>query len=123
MLGDRDRIELGYSLLFSLPGAPLLVYGDEIGMGEDRSPPGRNAVRTPMQWADEPNRGDPDSLLRWFGRLVRARHARPEIGAGSCEVLDADDPAVFAHRIAGEDGAVVAVHNLDGYGYCWVRTA
>ncbi|WP_135829094.1 alpha-amylase family protein [Halorussus halobius] len=66
--GDRDRIELAYSLLYSLPGTPLVVYGDEIGMGEDLSLPGRNAVRTPMQWADEPNAGfsaaDPDDLVR-----------------------------------------------------------
>lgn len=66
--GDRDRLELAYSLLYSLPGTPLLVYGDEIGMGDDLSLPGRNAVRTPMQWADEPNAGfseaDPDDLVR-----------------------------------------------------------
>jgi hypothetical protein len=66
--GDRDRIELAYSLLFSLPGTPLLIYGDEIGMGDDLSLPGRNPVRTPMQWSDEPNAGfsdaDPQSLVR-----------------------------------------------------------
>lgn len=66
--GDRDRIELAYSLLYSLPGTPLLVYGDEIGMGDDLSLPGRNAVRTPMQWSDERNAGfseaDPEQLVR-----------------------------------------------------------
>lgn len=51
MLGDRRRLELAMSLLFSLPGAPMLVYGDEIGMGDDLSLDGRNAVRTPMQWS------------------------------------------------------------------------
>lgn len=53
----RDRIELIYSLLFSLPGTPLLRYGDEIGMGDDLSLEGRNSVRTPMQWADTENGG------------------------------------------------------------------
>ncbi|RBI62456.1 trehalose synthase [halophilic archaeon] len=66
--GDRDRIELAYSLLFSLPGTPVVVYGDEIGMGEDLDQPGRFAVRTPMQWSDEENAGfstaDPDDLVR-----------------------------------------------------------
>lgn len=54
---DRSRIELIYSLLFSLPGTPLLRYGDEIGMGDDLSLEGRNSVRTPMQWADAENGG------------------------------------------------------------------
>lgn len=55
--GDRDRIELAFSLLFSMPGTPMLLYGDEIGMGEDRSLPGRKSVRTPMQWSDAHNAG------------------------------------------------------------------
>ena len=66
MLKDRRRIELAMSLLFSLPGAPLVIYGDEIGMGEDLSLEGRNAVRTPMQWSPERNGGfstaAPDAL-------------------------------------------------------------
>jgi maltose alpha-D-glucosyltransferase/alpha-amylase len=55
--GDRSRIELALSLLFSMPGVPLVVYGDEIGMGDHLSLPGRTAVRTPMQWSDERNAG------------------------------------------------------------------
>lgn len=55
--GDRRRIELIYSLLFSLPGTPLLRYGDEIGMGDDLSLNGRDSVRTAMQWADTDNGG------------------------------------------------------------------
>lgn len=51
MLGDSRRVRLAYSLLFSLPGAPLFMYGDEIGMGEDLSLEGRDAVRTVMQWS------------------------------------------------------------------------
>ena len=61
MLEDNPRrLRLVFSLLFSLPGAPLLVYGDEIGMGEDLSQEGRNAVRAPMQWSAEPNAGFSD---------------------------------------------------------------
>lgn len=56
--GDRRRQEMAFSLLFSLPGTPMLLYGDEIGMGDDQSLPERNPTRTPMQWAaDQPNGG------------------------------------------------------------------
>ena len=55
--GDQRRVELALSLVISMRGAPLLVYGDEIGMGEDLSQHGRNAVRTPMQWNDQTNAG------------------------------------------------------------------
>ena len=50
MNGDRARIELAYSLQFTMPGTPILRYGEEIGMGEDLTLPGREAIRTPMQW-------------------------------------------------------------------------
>ena len=48
--GDQARIRLAYSLLFSLPGAPMLFFGEEIGMGENLALPGRLSVRAPMQW-------------------------------------------------------------------------
>ena len=50
--GDPRRIRMVYSLLFSLPGTPVLFYGEEIGMGENLDIDGRLAVRTPMQWTD-----------------------------------------------------------------------
>ena len=50
MRGERRRIELAYSLQFSLPGTPVLRYGEEIGMSENLALPGRDAIRTPMQW-------------------------------------------------------------------------
>ena len=52
---DRQRLELAYSLLLTLPGTPAILYGDEIGMGEDLSQKGRDAVRTTMQWSSEAN--------------------------------------------------------------------
>jgi maltose alpha-D-glucosyltransferase / alpha-amylase len=55
--GEYRRLELAYSLLFSLPGTPLLRYGDEIGMGDDLSLEGRTSVRTPMQWSNTHNGG------------------------------------------------------------------
>lgn len=58
MLGnDRKRMELAYSLLFTLPGTPVLRYGQEIGMGEDLSLEGRTSVRTTMQWSGKKNGG------------------------------------------------------------------
>lgn len=55
--GDRRHIELAYALQFSMPGTPVLRYGDEIGMGDDLSRHGRDAIRTPMQWDDGPTGG------------------------------------------------------------------
>src|SRR5437763_2223311 len=54
---DRLRIELMKALLFSLPGAPVLYYGDEIGMGDNIYLGDRNGVRTPMQWSADRNAG------------------------------------------------------------------
>jgi maltose alpha-D-glucosyltransferase / alpha-amylase len=54
---DRKRIELTYSLLFTLPGTPVIRYGQEIGMGEDLSMEGRDSVRTVMQWSSGKNGG------------------------------------------------------------------
>ncbi|AZG09727.1 glycosidase [Pigmentiphaga sp. H8] len=55
--GDQRRLALVHALLFSLPGTPILRYGEEIGMGDDLSLPERLAVRTAMQWSDEPGAG------------------------------------------------------------------
>ena len=54
---DRKRIELMNALLFSLPGTPVLYYGDEIGMGDNFYLGDRNGVRTPMQWNADRNAG------------------------------------------------------------------
>jgi len=55
--GDQRRLELAYSLMFTLPGTPVIRYGDELGMGDDLSLPERNCARTVMQWSGEPNGG------------------------------------------------------------------
>ncbi len=63
---DRQRIELANSLLFTLPGSPVVYYGDEIGMGDNIWLEDRNGLRTPMQWSNAPNAGfstaDPAAL-------------------------------------------------------------
>ena len=65
---DRRRIELAYSLLFTLPGTPMLQYGDEIGIGDDLSLPERECARTPMQWSAERHGG--------FSTRARSRSGR-----------------------------------------------
>lgn len=57
MNNDRRKILLMYSMLFTLPGTPVLYYGDQIGMGDNIHLPDRNGVRTPMQWDSGPNAG------------------------------------------------------------------
>ena len=54
---DPDRVRLANSLLFTLPGAPVIYYGDEIGMGDSIWLDDRDGVRTPMQWTNELNAG------------------------------------------------------------------
>jgi maltose alpha-D-glucosyltransferase/alpha-amylase len=65
--GDRRRIELAYSLQLSMPGTPVIRYGEEIGMGDNLELPEREAIRTPMQWDDTFNAGfstaDPERLV------------------------------------------------------------
>ena len=144
MLGnDRRRLELAHSLVFTLPGSPVLRNGDEIGMGENLDLPERDAIRTPMQWANAPNAGfspaadlvlpvisggefgyekvnvaaeqrDPQSFLNWIERMTRLRLRCPEFGTSQCEWLDTSDPAVLAHSCRGERSSLLAVHNLSG---------
>jgi trehalose synthase len=140
--GDQRRIRLIYSLLFTLPGTPVLFYGEEIGMGEDLSAEGRMAVRTPMQWTSGPNAGfstappgrlvsripegefgpekvnvadarrDADSLLNFVRFLAQRYRECPELGWGECEIIDTPVPSVLAYRHTWEDASMVAVHNL-----------
>ena len=140
--GDPQRIRMAYSLLFALPGTPVLFYGEEIGMAENLEVAGRASVRTPMQWTDEPGGGfstadpatfpapvvgggygpdqvnvaaqrrDPASLLNWFERLIRRRRETHELGLGTCRVVPCEPDQVLAHRVDWEGSTIVAVHNL-----------
>src|SRR6202043_581511 len=123
--GDRRRLELAYSLMMTLPGTPVIRYGDEIGMGDNLKLPERNCARTPMQWSTEPNAGftksdkpvmpvistgpygfehvnvaeqrrDANSLLNWMERIIRMRKEVPEIGWGEFSFVSAGGPDVLA---------------------------
>jgi maltose alpha-D-glucosyltransferase / alpha-amylase len=71
MENDRPRIELLNSLLMSMPGTPIIYYGDEIGMGDNIFLGDRDAVRTPMQWSSDRNAG--------FSRAEPARLYLPPV--------------------------------------------
>src|SRR4051794_2790922 len=140
LAGDERALRMVYSLAFSLPGTPVLFYGEEIGMAENLDIPGRYSVRAPMQWSPDggfssaaelrrpmvpgafgparvnvhAQRRDPDSLLNWFERLIRRRRECPELGFGSFTLLETRAPSVFAHRADWEDATIVAVHELSG---------
>jgi len=140
--GDRRRLELAYSLTCTLPGTPVIRYGDEIGMGDNLDLPERNCARTPMQWSNEPHGGftksdrpcspvidqgpygfehvnvakqrrDPNSMLNWTERIIRMRKEVPEIGWGDFSVIAARDPAVLILRYDWRNNSVLFVHNLD----------
>jgi maltose alpha-D-glucosyltransferase/alpha-amylase len=140
--GDRRRLELAYSLLYTLPGTPVIRYGDEIGMGDNLDLPERNCARTPMQWSNEPHTGftesdkpvlpvidkgpygyehvnvakqrrDSNSLLNWTERMIRMRKEVPEIGWGDFQVIATRDPAVLVIRYDWRNNSVLFVHNLD----------
>ncbi|MDB6149267.1 MAG: alpha amylase catalytic region, partial [Chthoniobacter sp.] len=141
MLGSQGMLELAYSMLFSLPGTPVLRYGDELGMGDDLTLKERDAVRTPMHWSDEPNGGftkakkavhpvleegpystakvnaeqqrrDPGSLLQWTARMIRMRKECPEVGWGEWEILKTGSPNVLAMRYDWRGNSVVTLHNF-----------
>src|SRR5436305_2309204 len=140
--GDRRRLELAYSMMCTLPGTPVIRYGDEIGMADNPELPQRNCARTPMQWSTEPHGGftesdkpfipviedgpygyqhvnaakqrrDPDSMLNWTERIMRMRKEVPEVGWGDFDIIATRDPAVFAMRYDWRNNSVVFVHNLD----------
>jgi len=70
LANDRRRIELAYSLQFTLPGTPVLRYGEEIGMGDDLRLKERNAIRTPMQWTAGRNGGFSTAAAKALHRPV-----------------------------------------------------
>jgi maltose alpha-D-glucosyltransferase/alpha-amylase len=85
MDGDRRRIELMNGLLMSLPGTPIMYYGDEIGMGDNVYLGDRNGVRTPMQWSNGWNAGfstaDPERL--WLPLISNAVYGYQAVNVDS----------------------------------------
>jgi maltose alpha-D-glucosyltransferase/alpha-amylase len=142
MLGNnRRRLELAFSLLFSLPGTPMMQYGDEIGIGDNLRLPERECARTPMQWTSDPHGGfsrarrvvrpvisdpeygyervnvdrqrrDPESLLNWTERMIRTRKECPEISWGDYTVLRTSATEVLALRYDWRGTSLLTLHNF-----------
>ena len=141
---DRRQIELMNSLLFTLPGAPILYYGDEIGMGDNIWLPDRMGVRTPMQWDDSPQAGfstasetyapviddpvfgyrrvnvaaqqaDPNSLYHIIRRFIAVYKAHPALALGDLSFLDHPDPALLGFERVYGDQRLLCLHNLSSH--------
>jgi len=138
---DRRRIELANSLMFTLPGTPVIRYGDEIGMGDDLRLPERYAARTPMQWSSHRHGGftagrrvlrrlvndpiygyrhvnvadqrrDPNSLLNWTERIIRTRKECAEISWGDWKILPRLPDPVLGMRYDWNDRSTIVLHNF-----------
>lgn len=142
LLGNRDQIELAYSLMFSLPGAPVIRYGDEINMGDNLKLKERDAVRTPMHWSNAPQAGfseakkliypvietgpyaynhvnvdddrrRQDSMLNWMINLIRLRKECPEIGLGQWQIIKVKEPEVLVMHYFLNQSSLIVLHNFD----------
>jgi maltose alpha-D-glucosyltransferase/alpha-amylase len=141
---DRRKIELMNILLLSLPGTPVIYYGDEIGMGDNLSLDDRNGVRTPMQWNADRNAGfskarklflpividpeyrhetlnvetqekSPSSLLSWMKQIIATRKRLPALTQGRLDFLSSDNPRILAFVRAYKDEKVLVALNLSKY--------
>jgi maltose alpha-D-glucosyltransferase/alpha-amylase len=130
---------LANSLLFTLPGSPIIYYGDEIGMGDNLDLPDRNGVRTPMQWDASPNAGfttgkpftefvkggrsfehinvasqlaDQDSLLYAVSRMVNIRKQHHTFGRGTMEWVSTDNPSLAIYTRQYQEETLLIINNL-----------
>ncbi|KYQ93335.1 Alpha amylase family protein [Tieghemostelium lacteum] len=142
MNNDQRKIELAYSLLFTLPGSPIIYYGDEICMGDNIWLEDRHGVRTPMQWDDSyPNGGfststklyspvihdpeygyervnvaaaerDPSSLFNIIRQMIQRRRKHISFGHGSFKWVNSENPRVIAYMRICGIDRMLIVHNL-----------
>jgi maltose alpha-D-glucosyltransferase/alpha-amylase len=138
---SRARWLMLNALLLSLPGTPIIYYGDEIGMGDNIWLPDRHGCRTPMQWTAEKNGGfstadetyfpvnsddeygyqkvnvaaqedDPNSYL-WATRyLLQARRQNSALQNGEMAIVGLDNSAVFAYWLTHEENRILCVYNF-----------
>ncbi len=138
---NQRKIVLAYSLLFTLPGSPIIYYGDEIGMGDNIQLPDRNGVRTPMQWdagfnggfskatsipspvissapfgPEQVNvqveQGDHGSLWARIQAMIAIRKSHPALCCGSLEWIDCGTKSAAAYlRTEGRE-RILVIHNL-----------
>jgi trehalose synthase len=138
---DQRKIGVAFSLLFTLPGSPIIYYGDEIGMGDNIYLPDRNGVRTPMQWEPGPNAGfttantiyspvnetppyhpemvnvmseiaQTGSLWSRIRAMIAIRKKYPALCCGELRLVDCGSPAVAAYLRVQENERVLVLQNL-----------
>lgn len=136
---DRGKIELANSLLFTLPGSPIIYYGDEIGMGDDIDLPDRNGLRTPMQWDDSINAGfttgkpftefikgeldyhkvnvasqvaDNNSLLHLISRMITIHKGHQAFGHGSIRWVETGNSSVIVYVREYQNESLLILNNL-----------
>lgn len=139
---DHKKIELANSLLFTLPGSPIVYYGDEIGMGENLDLPDRNGVRTPMQWDNSLNAGfstgktssefvkgelsyehinvasqinDLDSLFNSMKRMIAVRKKHAAFGSSNMEWVETGNQTVAVYLREYEDDTILILNNLSSF--------
>jgi trehalose synthase len=141
---DRRRIELAHSMLLTLPGSPILYYGDEIGMGDNINLPDRNGVRTPMQWDNsKPHAGfstaantyapvintelygphrvnvrdaqnDPSALYNVLRHMIFVRRRHQSLGSGKLKWVDCEMKEVACWIRYYRSDVMLIVSNLSG---------
>ncbi|MGN6566784.1 MAG: alpha-amylase family protein [Flavipsychrobacter sp.] len=141
MLQSMKRLQLAYSLLFSLPSIPVIRYGEEIGMGDNLSLPERLSVRTPMQWSDSLNAGfsqhtttirpiinngpysykqvnvvteqhDTASLLHWLHKMIMLRRQCKEVSYGNWQIVQTGNKHVLAIYYSWNGRQLLVIHNF-----------
>lgn len=142
---NPGQLRMAYSLLFSLPGTPVIRYGEELGMGDDLSLKERLAVRTPMQWDTSLNAGfsadtntfrpvisfgeyaypklnvqqetnDQASLLNFIKLMIDLRRQCPEIGFGQWKILDTGCDEVLGLLFTENKKKLMVFHNFSPEG-------
>ncbi len=138
---DPRKIGLAFSLLFTLPGSPIIYYGDEIGMGDNIQLPDRNGVRTPMQWEGGLNAGfskttnvpypiisvapygpdrvnvrdmraDHGSIWSRIRAMIALRKSHPALCCGNLEWVNFGTKSIAGYLRSDSRERVLAVHNL-----------
>jgi maltose alpha-D-glucosyltransferase/alpha-amylase len=141
--GSKRKWLLMNALLFSLPGTPIIYYGDEIGMGDNIGLKDRNGCRTPMQWSSDDNGGfssaietylpvidddiygydqvnaqaqeDKKDSFLWATRfLLQARRQHPSLKRGAMDIVEIENRAVLAFwRVQDNDRILVLINLSD----------
>lgn len=142
---DVRKIAIANSILFTLPGSPIVYYGDEIAMGDNIWLDDRNGVRTPMQWDNTPNggfsvnkqlytpvindnsfllsrvnvqtcRSDPASIWNSLHNMITTRKSHPALGDGTFDWIDCKNQSIFSFSRSNNQERLLILNNLSASG-------